>query len=168
MVKSNKSNNERKELAIAIKKNYQAGMKAIDIAKLFKIPKQNVNYWIHHPVIIKRKRRTKLIRPEINIIIKWARDKPINLCSAKKVMNKFNLLSKKRKEKGKQKKISLSTANKTLNKYLSKPRQMRKVFYLNEIKKEQRMIFLLFMKENNITSDNIFFTDESIINLSSY
>ena len=74
-------------------------MKVIDIAKLFKIPKQNVNYWLHYPVIIKRKRRTKLIRPEINIIIKWARDKPINLCSAKKVMNKFNLLSKKEKKR---------------------------------------------------------------------
>ena len=76
------------------------------------MPKQNVNYWLHHPVIVERKRRTKLIRPETNIIIKWAKDKPINLWSSKKVMNKFNLLSKRRKKKGKQKKSSLSTANK--------------------------------------------------------
>ena len=66
------------------------------------------------------------------------------------------------------KKISLSTVNKTLNQYLSRPKQMRKVFYLNEKKKEQRLKFLLFMKENSISPDDIFFTDESIINLSSY
>ena len=43
-------------------------MKTIDTAKIFKIPKQNVNYWLHHPIIVKRKRETKLIRPKINII----------------------------------------------------------------------------------------------------
>lgn len=60
--------------------------------------------------------------------------------------------------------ISLSTVNKTLNQYLSKPKQMRKVFYLNEKKKDQRLKFLLFMKENSISPDDIFFSDESIIN----
>ena len=123
---------------------------------------------MHHPVIEKRKRRTKLNRKEINIIVRWARDKPINLCSAKKIRNKFNLLSKKRKEKGKQKKVSLSTINKILNRHISKPKQMRKVFFLNEKNKEQRLKFLLFMKENNISPENLFFTDESIMNLSSY
>jgi len=34
-------------LAIAIKENYSAGMKAKDIANLFGISKQRVNYWIH-------------------------------------------------------------------------------------------------------------------------
>ena len=127
--------NERKELSIAIKKNYQTGMKAVEISRLFKISKQTVNYWLHHPIIIKRKRRTKLTRPEINIIIKWARDKPINICSAKKIRNRFNLFHKRRKEKGKQKRLSLSTTNKTLNKYISKPKQMRKVFHLKEKKR---------------------------------
>ena len=144
MVKSYMPINERKELAIAIKKNYQAGMKTVEISRLFKISKQTVNYWLHHPIIIKRKRRTKLTRPEINIIIKWARDKPINICSAKKIRNRFNLLHKRRKEKGKQKKISLSTANKTLNKYVSKPKQMRKVFYLNEKKGSKAEISTLY------------------------
>ena len=128
---------KEKNLLLLLKKNYQAGMKAVDISRLFKISKQKVNYWLHHPFIIKIKRRTKLIRPEINIIIKWAKDKPINICSAKKIRNRFNLLSKKRKEIGKQKKVSISTINKTLNKYLSKPKQMRKVFYLNEKKRNK-------------------------------
>ena len=33
--------------AIAIKENYSAGMKAKDIANLFGISKQRVNYWIY-------------------------------------------------------------------------------------------------------------------------
>ena len=45
---------------------------------------------------------------------------------------------------------------------------MRKVFFLNEKYKEQRLKFLLFMKENAISPENIFFTNESIMNLSSY
>ena len=46
----------------------------------------------------------------------------------------LNLLPKRKKGKGKQKKISLSTSNKTLNKYVSKSKPMRIVFYLNEKK----------------------------------
>ena len=159
--------NKRNELAITIKKLHETGMKQINIAKLLNISKRKVNYWIHNPIILKRKRRTKLIRKEKNLLVRWARDKPINLWSAKKIQNKFNLLTKYKKEKNMPKTISLSIVNKTLNQYLSKPKQMRKVFYLNE-KKEQRLKFLLFMKENSISPDDIFFTDESIINLSSY
>ena len=37
-------------LAIAIQMNYEAGMKAKDIASLFHITKQRVNYWLHNPI----------------------------------------------------------------------------------------------------------------------
>ena len=118
-------------LAIAIKENFAAEMRQKDIATLFKISKQRVNYWIHNP-IQKRKRRTKLSRKEINTIVKWARDKPIIECrvSAKNIKSRFNKLSKNKKERKKQKTISLSTANRVLNKYISKPKVIRKVFHL--------------------------------------
>jgi len=45
-------------------------MKPIDIANLFGVSKQRVNYWLHTP-LKKGKRRTKLTRKEINIIAKW-------------------------------------------------------------------------------------------------
>ena len=51
-------------------------MKPKDIAKLFEISKQRVNYWIHIP-LKRRIRKTKLKRKEINKIVKWAKDKPI-------------------------------------------------------------------------------------------
>ena len=117
-------------------------MKPIEISKLFNISKQKVNYWIHNSIIFHRKRRTKMTRKEINIIVKWARDRLVNLYSARKIQKKFNSLPKSKKEKVLQKKVSLSTVNKTLNQYLSKPKPIRKDFYLDENKKEQRLRFL--------------------------
>jgi len=143
-------------------------MKPIDIANLFKISKQIVNYHIHHGTDERKARRTKLNRNEKNLIIKWAKDRPISLASAKKLQRRFNYLSKEKKEKGIQKRVSLSTINRTLNKGLSKPKQIKKVFFLSSSKKFQRLKFLQFMKQNNISPDKIFFTDESIFNLSSF
>lgn len=156
------------EFAIAIKKNYEAGMRPKDIAQLFNLSKQRVNYWIHHPIKKTKKRREKLTRNERLYLIKWAKDKPINLASAKKLQRKFNSLTKMKKENKLQKRVSLSTVNKTLNKYLSKPKNIKKVFKLSSVEKEKRIEFLQFMKKNEIYPENIFFTDESIFNLSSY
>ena len=144
-----KDNNHH--LAIAIKKNYSAGMKAKDIAKLFKISKQRVNYYVHNSNKI-RKRRTKLTRKEINILVKWAKDKPImeKKVSAKNIQMKFNKLPKKYKEKNMSKKISLSTTNRMLNKYIGKPKVIGKVFYMKPIDKNLRVQFCKFMKDKNI------------------
>ena len=162
-----KDNNHH--LAIAIKKNYSAGMKAKDIAKLFKISKQRVNYWIHNSIKT-RKRRTKLTRKEINILVKWAKDKPImeKKVSAKNIQMKFNKLPKKFKEKNMKKKISLSTTNRMLNKHIGKPKVIRKVFYMKPIDKNLRVQFCKFMKDKNIGPENIFFTDESVFPLYAY
>ena len=154
--------------AIAIKKNYDAGMRPKDIAKLFNLSKQRVNYWLHHDIITKRKRREKLTRNERSFILKWAKDKPVNFASARKIQQKFNRLPKNKKENRIQKKISLSTANKMLNKYISKPKRIIKVFTLSLKEKAKRYEFLKFMKQNGITPEKIFFTDESIFYLSSY
>ena len=156
------------ELAIAIKKNYQSGMKPKNIAKLFHISKQRINYIIHHSKNNKKKRRSKLTRNEKMILIKWARDKPINIASARKLQKRFNSLPKSKKENKLQKKISLTTVNKTLNKYLSTPKQIKKVFFLSSENKKKRLKFLKFMKENKINPHKIFFTDESNFNVTSY
>ena len=156
------------ELVIAIKKVYESGMKPKEISKLFNVSKQRINYCIHHSKIIRKKRRTKLTRNEKMILIKSAKDKPINLASARKLQNRFNSLPKSKKEKKLQKKISLSTIHKTLNKYLSKPKQIKKVFYLSSLNKEKRINFLKFMRDNGINPKKIFFTDESNFNIASY
>ena len=77
------------KLAITIKKNYESGMKPRDIAKLFNISKQRINYCIHHSKINKKKRRTKLTRNEKLILMKWARDKQINVASTRQHQKKL-------------------------------------------------------------------------------
>ena len=164
-----KIKDKKHRLAIAIQENFSHGMKPKDIAELFHLSKQRVNYWIHRS-IKKRKRRTKLNRNEINMIIKWAKDKPImeKKVSAKNIQRRFNRLPKKLKEKKKQKIISLSTANRVLNQFIGKPRVIRKVFFLKPSDKLLRVRFCKFMKENNLGPENIFFTDESIFPLTAY
>ena len=92
-------------LAIVIKEDYSAGMKAKDIASLFHTSKQRVNYWIHRSIKT-RKSPTKLTRKEINMLISWAKDKPIieKKVSAKNIQIKYNKLPKKFKEKKMKKK----------------------------------------------------------------
>lgn len=158
----------KQNIAITIQTDHKAGMKPTEIANLLGVSKQRVNYWIHHKLANKRKRRTKLTRNEKNYLIKWAKDRPLSLASAKKIQRKFNSLPKRKKEKKLQKKISVSTVNRILNKYISKPKQIKKVFFLSTTNKNQRLKFLKFMKRNDIDPSKIFFTDESIFNLGSY
>ena len=73
-------------------------MKPIQIAKLFNISSQKVNFWVHHPIVYKRKRRMNLTRNERNIIIRWAKNKPINISSAKIIQRKFIISQKQKKE----------------------------------------------------------------------
>ena len=93
------------------------------------------------------------------MIVKWARDKPImkKQVLAKNMEIKFNKLAKKFKENKLKKKISLPTANRVLNKFIGKPRDIRKVFYLKPNDKKLRVQFCQFMKENGITPKDIFF-----------
>ena len=95
------------KLAIAIKKNYESGMKPRDIAKLFNISKQRINYCIHHSKINKKKRRTKLTRNEKLILMKWARDKPINVASARQLQKNLIHCQNLKKKKNYKKKYLL-------------------------------------------------------------
>ena len=82
--------------------------------------------------------------------------------SARNIQIIFNKLINKFKEKKKKKVISLSTANRVLNKHIGKPRVIRRVFYLKPYEKNKRVQFCKFMKKNKIGPENIFFTDEII------
>jgi len=104
------------------------------------------------------------------MIVKWAKDKPImeKKLSAKNIQIRFNKLPKKYKEKKMMKKISLSTSNRMLNKFIGKPKVIRKVFYLKPYEKNFRVQFCKFMRDNHIGPENIFFTDESVFPLYAY
>ena len=83
-------------------------MKPNDIAALFHLSKQRVNYWIHRE-IKKRKRRTKLKKREINMFFRWERDKPImeKQVYTKNIQIRFNKLPRKFKDNRINQKISL-------------------------------------------------------------
>jgi len=66
--------------------------------------------------------------------------------SAKNIQIKFNKLPKKFKENKRKKNISLSTANRVLNKFIGKPQVIRKVFHLKPSAKLLRVQFCKFMK----------------------
>ena len=51
-------------------------MKEKDITNLFHLSNQRVSYWIKKE-ITQIKRRSKLNRREINMIVKWAKERPI-------------------------------------------------------------------------------------------
>ena len=72
----------------------------------------------------------------------------------------------KAKKKKLPKTVCLSTINNTLNKYISKPKKVRKVFILTESQKAKRFEFLKFMNRKQITPEDILFSDESIFYLS--
>ena len=104
------------------------------------------------------------------MIVEWANDKPImeKKISPKNIQIRFNKLPKKYKEKKMMKKISLSTSNRMLNKFIGKPKLIRKVFYLKPYEKNFRVQFCKFMRDNRIGTENIFFTDESVFPLYAY
>ena len=82
----------KRNIAIEIKENYFAGMKPKEIAKLFQLSKQRVNYCLHSGKT--KKRRGKLSGKEINMIVKLAKDKPIIECnvSARNIQTRYNKL----------------------------------------------------------------------------
>ena len=67
--------------------------------------------------------------------------------SARNIQIKFNKLKNKFKEKKKKRIISLSTANRLLNKHIGKHHVIRRVFYLKPFEKTQRVQFCKFMKK---------------------
>jgi len=52
-----------------------------------------------------------------------------------------------------------------LNKYISKPKVIRKIFHLKQKERKLRFDFCKFMEDKNIGPKDIFFTDESIFPL---
>jgi len=93
-----------------------------------------------------------------------ATDKTTSQMSGGRIADKIN---KDLKQKGKNLSISRSQVNRILKKKLIK-RRVRKVFYLREKNKEERVSFCKKIIEKKIQGKDIFFTDETKIDTSSY
>ena len=64
--------------------------------------------------------------------------------------------------------ISKATVCRILKNEFGKPRKIRKVFFLNEKQKDQRLEFCHEILKRGIRGDQIFFSDETKIEMGSY
>ena len=106
------------------------------------------------------------------MMINWAEDKPCSQMSTRKIARKINKYFKKYEimdESGKKiLSVRHTTVNAYTNKFLEKPRKIRKNFFLSEKQMEKRVQFCNEILKKNITGQDIFFSDETQIDLCNY
>jgi len=151
---------KNKETKIAIKQLLKNGMKPHEVVKALTVFHQLVYKWKNKKYEQRKQKKTKLNQKYLNIIREWAEGKStgIEMASSRKITRK---LEHKYKVK-----VCHSTVNKALNSMLSRPRKVRKVFFLNDDHLQQRKDFCDYLLEEGITGEGIFFTDESNFDLS--
>ena len=128
--------------ALVIKRLISEGMKQAKIAKLLGLKRQKVSYWANKP-ITEKKRKKKLSQFYIDKIIKLAKSKPTNSMSCRRIAYIMNSIFNKLRIKSndKQMKISFKTVSNYLNEVFGKHKKIRKVFFLSEENKKQRITF---------------------------
>ena len=65
-------------------------------------------------------------------------------------------------------KVFKKTVCRILNKEYGKPRKIKKVFFLNKKQKDERVKFCKMILEKGIKGEQIFFTDETKIEMGAY
>ena len=157
--------------AESIKKFLSMGYKQRDIAKILKLKRQIVSYWANREIQHHQIRRKKLKNIYVSRIINWAKNKTTSTMSCRKISTMINSVLQKRNEVDKKNRtisISYRTISNYLKEYYGKPRKIRKAFYLSEEQMKKRVKFCEDMISQNIGYNQIMFTDESKISLSSY
>ena len=160
--------------AESIIKLLSMGYKQKEIVQILKLKKQKVSYWaikVKQNRIQNKKRKKKLKDIYLSRIIKWAKNKTTSTMSCRIISAKINSILDKRNEVDKRNRplsISYRTINNYLKEYYGRPKKIRKAFYLSEEQKDKRVKFCRDILNKNINYDNVMFTDECKINLSSY
>ena len=153
------------EDAILIKRLIKEKMPEWQIAQKYGFKKQKVSYWKYHDIKTVIKRRSKLKDEDIQYMIKLAENKTTSDMSNRKITL---LMNKRFEEKGRNLKISHMTTCRILNKNIGKPRKIQKVCSINQKKKDERIKFCKKILELNLEGKDIFFTDESIMDLAPF
>ena len=160
--------------AESIIKLLSLGYKQKQIVQILNLKKQKVSYWaikVRQNRMQSKKRQKKLKDIYLSRIIKLAKNKTTSTMSCRKISVMINSILNKRNEVDKRNRplsISYRTINNYLKEYYGKPKKIRKAFYLSEEQKDKRVKFCRDILNKNINYDNVMFTDECKINLSSY
>ena len=135
------------------------------IAKKYRIKKDKFNYWKKHKIRTAINRRSKFADDDIKYMIKLAENQTTSNMGSRKIAI---LMNKKFKDEGRDLTISHMTSCRILNKNLGKPRKIKKVFSINNKKKQERIKYCNKILELKLKGKDIFFTDESIMDLSPF
>ena len=143
---------------VIVKTFLEKGYSQIWISRKLRASKQKVNYWAINPLRTKQFKRRKLEDKYIKKIIDLAKDQTTSTMSSSKITNTINsdLIPE-----GKKIQINKSTICRILNAEIGKPRKIKKIFFLTEKQKGERVEFCQNILKQNISGKNILFTDET-------
>lgn len=157
--------------AIAIKTLLDKGYTQARICRLLGLKKQKVSYWANTPIKMDIKRRTKLNEQYKKKIVDLAKDKLTSDMGARKIADIINKDLKEnnvRDTKGNILSIEKTAVNRYLKNALGRPRKVRRVFYLNDKQKKERVKFCESILNKRIKGEQIFFTDETKIDMAPF
>ena len=139
--------------AYLIKKLLKARKTTKEIMKIANCSKQLVSkYRNYDPKPRPIKRALKLPERYLTFLINQSQDKPCGRRSSRYLARVLNKILKNRKikdSKGRVMTVTHTTINNYLNKMLGKPKKIRKVFYLSENQKKERVKFYEMVKISN-------------------
>ena len=139
---------------IAIKELHKMGYKPSQIAKIKKISKQKVNYWLKTEIKTEIRRRTKLNEEEIQRVVELAENKTTSEMGS---MRLTEIINEELKNEGKQKKVGKSTICVYLKNRNVKLRKIQKVFALDDNQKKKIGILQKDFKKKNPRKRHIFY-----------
>ena len=157
--------------ALLIKILIEKGVKQKDIVKLLHVKRQKVSYWANTEIKTTQKRRRKLNDVFVEKIREMAKNKTTSAMSSRKIASIINLeLEKENVVDSNNKLLSIhhSTICNYLREFYGKPKKIRKAFFLNPEQMNKRVEYCQMILNRGINYDQIMFTDECIIDLSSY
>ena len=158
-------------MIILIKILLNKGLSQSDITKILNISKQKVNYWTKTEIKTSSVHRRKLPEEYMKKIIDLAQNQTTSAMSSRKIcaiinaeLEAKNILDCHNKPL----EIHRSTVCAYLKEYYGKPKKIRKTFFLSQEQMKKREEFCQMILDRKINYDQIMFTDECIIDLSSY
>ena len=130
--------------AITIKKLLSKGYTQARICRMLGLKKQKVSYWANTQIKYEIKRKTKLDEKFKKRIIELAEDKLTSDMGSRKIAEIINKELKDnnvRDSKGRILTIEKTAVNRYLKNALGRPRKVRRVFFLNDDQKKERVKF---------------------------
>ena len=131
---------EKIQKAITIQNLIKQNVPTKEIMKRFKVSRQYIHYWKYKKLKETHYRKKKLPIKYIKWLINKASNRPVSECSSRNMARILNRELKREKikdSKERQLTIGYRTVNNILNKFIGKPKKIRKVFFLSEEQKKK-------------------------------